>query len=198
MNKLANIALLSAAALLAAPAEVGSDAPKAAKKSGGKSKAKTETAPAPAAVEAPKKSGKQPVFADKTKIVEALTFLRANDMAGFTAAGFSMHHVRQLGKGVSGGVFGPGAGLGYVEMVADTSERPEGAKGRRPLVPSLTAEGKKFLQIAELNAKRKAAKAAKDAPATESAPQETVAADTTPETPSEAPATETVAEQAAA
>lgn len=162
---------------------------------------KVETAPATTG----KRGGgrKAPVFSDTAKIAQALRFIADGNMNGFTAAGFSQHHIRQLGKGVSGGMFGPGQGLGYVEVVKDESERPEGVKGRRPMVPRLTADGKKRLKELEAQIARKLAKEAAGA-AAEKAPakaKEKVAAkvkETPVETPApaaETPASEPVPEQ---
>ncbi len=96
---------------------------------------------------------KQAKFLNPIVLLSALTIIRDNgDLA---AAGFSAHHVRQLGpKGVSGGPFGPGAGLGLIDMVP--APRAEGVKGRLPLVPVLNDAGKKFIADAEKAEKAKA------------------------------------------
>lgn len=194
MMKLSNVSLLGSV-LMAAAAETGSNKPA---KSAAKGKADTSktkgNAKAPAVkADAPKTGGRNrlPIFSDKAKIVEALGFIHSGNMDGFAKAGFSQHHIRQLGKGVSGGMFGPGAGLGYVEMVADQSPRADGSKGRRPLVPALTKEGSKFLKTEEMKAARKAGetpapKSEKSAPKTGNkpkAPKVEAKTETAPEAP---------------
>lgn len=161
MMKLSNVSLRGSV-LMAAAAEAGSNKPaKSAAKKADTSKTKGATKPAAKAEAKVSKAGggrKLPIFSDKAKIVQALEFIRDRKMDAFLAAGFSQHHIRQLGKGVSGGMFGgDNGGLGYVEMVKDETPRAEGEKlGRRPLVPQLTKEGSKFLKTEEMKAARKA------------------------------------------
>lgn len=199
MTKLFRNVSLLGSVLMAAAAETGSAKPaksNKAKADTSKTKGSTKSAKPAAKVEEKKSGGgrKTPVFADKAKIHQALGFLKTNDMDGFTKAGFSQHHIRQLGQGVSGGMFGPGSGLGYVEMVKDESPRKEGDKsGRRPLVPRLTEAGKKFFQVAEMSAKRKAAASEKSESKSKAKPVETAPA--APAAQNEAPAQEPATEQ---
>lgn len=164
MTKLFHNVSLLGSVLMAAAAETGSSKPAKttkAKSDTSKTKGNAKGAKAAAPVTEKKVGGgrKQPIFSDRTKIHEALTFLSTGNMDGFLKAGFSQHHIRQLGKGVSGGLFKEG--LEMVEMVKDESPRKDGENGRRPLVPQLTAKGKSALKTFEANAARKAGNEAK-------------------------------------
>lgn len=167
-----NFTLLGSVLMSAATVETGSNKPakkattkKTETKAPANSKAKADAvkgagkaaaaAKTPAA-KAPGGGRKPPVFSDKSKIHEALVCIR--DGKPIESIGLSQHHIRQLGAGVSGGEFGPGKGLGFVEMIRDPAERKEGERGRRKMIPALTKTGKQALQVFEMNAKRKAAK----------------------------------------
>lgn len=119
------------------------------------------------------KRGKTPKFTDKSTQFAALAIVRDNApgdvIAKFSEIGLSGHHLRQLGAGVGGGLFA--TGLGFIELQKDTSERPEGVKGKRPKLIVLTPKGKQFMGLMKANMARKAVAEARAAAAAEAAPQ---------------------------